>query len=87
MEKELREYLENKIKGCEELEMYAEKWAFIQCLLELNKLRALAEKPTSEPAKALGLLGVVHSCSNCGSELTFKEIESNCCSDCDSRIF
>jgi len=50
-------YLEKKIKGCEELEMDAEKWAFIQCLLEVRKL-CESQTTTSEPAKALDLLGV-----------------------------
>jgi len=60
---EMINYLEKKIKGCEELEMKSEKWAFIQCLLEVKKLSALAEKPTSEPDKALDLFGV--SCCFC----------------------
>jgi len=69
---EMISYLEKKIKGCDELEMEFEKWAFIQCLLEVRKL-CDSQKPTSEPDKALDLLGVIQWVS-----VTDKLPDENC---------
>jgi len=44
--KKYRTFLESKIQSCDELgEMEKEKWAFQQCLKELNKLEEIKPKP------------------------------------------
>lgn len=43
------EYLENKIKGCDELGgMEKEKWAFQQCLKESRRILAVQEEEAKE---------------------------------------
>ena len=68
-------YLENKIKGCDELGgMEKEKWAFIQCLKEARKL-----------VKNNVALGDVSNCS-CAEQKAIETAKGIICYNCERPI-